>query len=337
MYCRKSVFEQVMPNHSLSLKLLALFAVSLMLITLGCFFGSTGVNGNITDVDPIILYEIRLPRSIGAYLAGALLGLAGAIAQGLFRNPLADPYLLGSASGALLGVGIILCLSYAGEHSLGTLIGMNGGAFVGALLGVLAALLLAGGYKSSLRLLLSGVVIGVIFSAANALLTFVRPDLYQSLQSFMLGNTSLINWNATVLMALALCFCVPITLLLSPVLSALSLGENTARTLGLPLDLLRLLLIGVLALATGFAVAQTGLIAFVGLAAPHLVRHLSGGRQRTQLLLSTISGGILLLGSDLLAKSIFAPLEIPVGIVTAVLGGGYLLFLLRRGQIGIRK
>jgi len=326
-----------MSNHSLSLKLLALFAVSLILIALGCFFGSTGVNWNFTEVDPIILYEIRLPRSIGAYLAGALLGLAGAIAQGLFRNPLADPYLLGSASGALLGVGIILCLSYAREHSLATLIGMNGGAFAGALLGVLAALLLAGGYKSSLRLLLSGVVIGVIFSAANALLTFVRPDLYQSLQSFMLGNTSLINWNATVLMALALCLCVPITLLLSPVLSALSLGENTARTLGLPLDLLRLLLIGVLALATGFAVAQTGLIAFVGLAAPHLVRHLSGGRQRTQLLLSTISGGILLLGSDLLAKSIFAPLEIPVGIITAVLGGGYLLFLLRRGQIGIRK
>ena len=326
-----------MSNHSLSLKLLALFAVSLVLIALGCFFGSTGVNWNFTEVDPIILYEIRLPRSIGAYLAGALLGLAGAIAQGLFRNPLADPYLLGSASGALLGVGIILCLSYAREHSLATLIGMNGGAFAGALLGVLAALLLAGGYKSSLRLLLSGVVIGVIFSAANALLMFVRPDLYQSLQSFMLGNTSLINWNATVLMALALCLCVPITLLLSPVLSALSLGENTARTLGLPLDLLRLLLIGVLALATGFAVAQTGLIAFVGLAAPHLVRHLSGGRQRTQLLLSTISGGILLLGSDLLAKSIFAPLEIPVGIITAVLGGGYLLFLLRRGQIGIRK
>ena len=326
-----------MPNHPLSLKLLALFAVSLMLIALGCFFGSTGVNWNFTEVDPIILYEIRLPRSIGAYLAGALLGLAGAIAQGLFRNPLADPYLLGSASGALLGVGIILCLSYAGEGSLVTLMGMNGGAFVGALLGVLAALLLAGGYKSSLRLLLSGVVIGVIFSAANALLTFVRPDLYQSLQSFMLGNTSLITWNATVLMALALCVCLSITLLLSPVLSALSLGENTARTLGLPLDLLRLLLIGVLALATGFAVAQTGLIAFVGLAAPHLVRHLSGGRQRTQLLLSTISGGILLLGSDLLAKSIFAPLEIPVGIVTAVLGGGYLLFLLRRGQIGIRK
>jgi iron complex transport system permease protein len=256
MYRRKKFIEQVMPKHQLYLKLLALFAVSLILIALGCVFGSTGIDWRFTEVDRTILYEIRLPRSIGAYLAGALLGLAGAIAQSLFRNPLADPYLLGSASGALLGVGIILCLSYAGEHSLVTLIGINGGAFAGALLGVLAALLLAGGYKSSLRLLLSGVVIGVIFGAANSLLTFIRPDLYQSLQSFMLGNTSLITWNANLMMGLALIISILLTLLLSPVLSALSLGENTARTLGLPLDQLRLLLIAVLALATGFAVAQ---------------------------------------------------------------------------------
>ena len=326
-----------MPNNQIPLKLFALFILSLLLVFLGCISGSTGIDWHFAESNRTILYDIRLPRSIGAYLAGALLGLAGAIAQGLFRNPLADPYLLGSASGALLGVGIILCLSYAGEHSLVTMIGINGGAFVGALLGVLGALLLAGGYKSSLRLLLSGVVIGIIFGAANSLLTFIRPDLYQSLQSFMLGNTSLITWNATIIMGSALVVAVLLTLLLSPVLSALSLGENTARTLGLPLDQLRLLLIGVLALATGFAVAQTGLIAFVGLAAPHLVRHFSGGRQRTQILLSTISGGILLLGSDLLARTIFAPLEIPVGIVTAVLGGSYLLLLLRRGQIGIKK
>ena len=326
-----------MPNNQIPLKLFALFILSLLLVFLGCISGSTGMDWHFAESNRTILYDIRLPRSIGAYLAGALLGLAGAIAQGLFRNPLADPYLLGSASGALLGVGIILCLSYAGEHSLVTMIGINGGAFVGALLGVLGALLLAGGYKSSLRLLLSGVVIGVIFGAANSLLTFIRPDLYQSLQSFMLGNTSLITWNATLIMGSALVVALLLTLLFSPVLSALSLGENTARTLGLPLDQLRLLLIGVLALATGFAVAQTGLIAFVGLAAPHLVRHFSGGRQRTQILLSTISGGILLLGSDLLARTIFAPLEIPVGIVTAVLGGSYLLLLLRRGQIGIKK
>ena len=326
-----------MPSNQLPLKLVILLSLSAALIALGSILGSTGVDWYFAEANRTILYEIRLPRSIGAYLAGALLGLAGAIAQSLVRNPLADPYLLGSASGALLGVGIILCLSSVGGHSLITLIGINGGAFIGALLGVLTALLLAGGYKSSLRLLLSGVVIGVIFGAANSLLTFIRPDLYQSLQSFMLGNTALITWSATLMMGMALGICVLLTLLLSPVLSALSLGENTARTLGLPLDQLRLLLIAVLALATGFAVAQTGLIAFVGLAAPHLVRHISGGRQRAQLMLSTISGGILLLGSDLLARSLFAPMEIPVGIITAVLGGSYLLFLLRRGQIGMRK
>lgn len=327
----------MIPNNQLPLKLTVLFILSLLLIFLGCISGSTGIDWTFTGPNSAIVFDIRLPRSIGAYLAGALLGLAGAIAQGLFRNPLADPYLLGSASGALLGVGIVLCFSYAGEYSLETIIDINSGAFAGALLGVLGALLLAGGYKSSLRLLLSGVVIGVIFGAANSLLTFLRPDLYQSIQSFMLGNTALITWQATLIMGAALVLSVLLTLLLSPILSALSLGENTARTLGLPIDQLRLLLISVLALATGFAVAQTGLIAFVGLAAPHLVRHLSGGRQRSQLILSTISGGILLLGSDLLARTIFAPLEIPVGIVTAVLGGSYLLFLLRRGQIGIKK
>jgi iron complex transport system permease protein len=180
------------------------------------------------------------------------------------------------------------------------------------------------------------VVISVILGAANSLLTFIRPDLFQSIQSFMLGNTTLLSWSGASMMASALAFCLITTLILSPVLDALSLGENTARTLGLPLDRLRLVLIGILALATGCAVAQTGLIAFVGLAAPHLVRRLSGGRQREQLVLSCLAGGALLLSSDLLARILFAPIEIPVGIVTAVLGGSYLLILLRQSTVGAR-
>jgi iron complex transport system permease protein len=304
-----------------------------LFLLLGTLLGSTGASWHALGPDQTILFDIRLPRSLGAYLAGALLGLAGGIAQSLFRNPLADPYLLGSASGALLGVGSILCFTYLGNSWL-ELIGLNGGAFRGALLGVLASLLLAGGYRSSLRLLLSGVVISVILGAANSLFTFVRPDLFQSIQSFMLGNTTLLNWPGVEVMAFALALCLLVTLVISPVLDALSLGENTARTLGLPLDQLRLVLIGILALATGCAVAQTGLVAFVGLAAPHLVRKISGGRQRVQLLFSCLGGGILLLSSDLIARTLFAPLEIPVGIVTAVLGGLYLLALLRRTSFG---
>jgi len=317
-------------------KLSGLLILSAMLLLLGTLLGSTGASWNEMGLDQTILFDIRLPRSLGAYLAGALLGLAGGIAQSLFRNPLADPYLLGSASGALLGVGSILCFAYLGDSWI-ELIGLNGGAFIGALIGVLASLLLAGGYRSSLRLLLSGVVISVILGAANSLFTFIRPDLFQSIQSFMLGNTTLLNWPGVEIMAMALAFCLLVALVISPTLDALSLGENTARSLGLPLDQLRLVLVGILALATGCAVAQTGLVAFVGLAAPHLVRKISGGRQRVQLLFSCLGGGILLLSSDLIARTLFAPLEIPVGIVTAVLGGLYLLILLRRAPFGGRS
>lgn len=322
-------------NHFLG-KLSGLLILSAVLVLLGTLLGSAGSSWNLPGSDQTILFDIRLPRSLGAYLAGALLGLAGGIAQSLFRNPLADPYLLGSASGALLGVGSILCFAYLGNSWL-EIVGLNGGAFLGALIGVLASLVLAGGYHNSLRLLLSGVVISVILGAANSLFTFIRPDLFQSIQSFMLGNTTLLNWSGIEMMAIALFICLLTTLIISPVLDALSLGENTARTLGLPLDQLRLILIGILALATGCAVAQTGLVAFVGLAAPHLVRKLSGGRQRAQLVFSCLGGGILLLSSDLIARTLFAPIEIPVGVVTAVLGGIYLLLLLRKAPIGVRS
>lgn len=317
-------------------KLSGLLIFSVVLVLMGTLLGSAGASWNFIESDQTLIFDIRLPRSLGAYLAGALLGLAGGIAQSLFRNPLADPYLLGSASGALLGVGSILCFAYLGNAWL-EIIGLNGGAFLGALIGVLASLLLAGGYRSSLRLLLSGVVISVILGAANSLFTFVRPDLFQSIQSFMLGNTTLLSWSGVEIMAIALVICLLVTLITSPVLDALSLGENTARTLGLPIDQLRLVLIGILALATGCAVAQTGLIAFVGLAAPHLVRKLAGGRQRVQLLFSCLGGGILLLTSDLIARTLFAPIEIPVGLVTAVLGGLYLLVLLRRTSLEARS
>ena len=333
MRTREDVIISVMQKNYFLGKLSGLLILSAVLVLLGTLLGSIGASWNMAGSDQTVLFDIRLPRSLGAYLAGALLGLAGGIAQSLFRNPLADPYLLGSASGALLGVGSILCFAYLGNSWL-DIIGLNGGAFFGALIGVLTSLLLAGGYKSSLRLLLSGVVISVILGAANSLFTFIRPDLFQSIQSFMLGNTTLLSWSGVAVMAIALVICLLITLIISPVLDALSLGENTARTLGLPLDQLRLVLIGILALATGCAVAQTGLVAFVGLAAPHLVRKLSSGRQRVQILFSCLGGGILLLSSDLIARTLFAPIEIPVGVVTAVLGGLYLLALLRRTSFG---
>jgi iron complex transport system permease protein len=271
---------------------------------------------------------------VGACAAGALLGLAGALAQGLFRNPLADPYLLGSASGASLGVAVALALW--GGHPFATeflvRVGLTGAAFVGAVLAVLLTLVLARGVQHTMRLLLAGVIVGVVLGALASLITLMRPDVLQGMQGFLLGSTSFIDWNACVLMLGVLLVCVVLAFALSRVLDALSLGESTALSLGLPLTPVRVTLVGVLALVTGTAVAQTGLVAFVGLAAPHLIRSMVKTKHNGMVLLSSLMGGLLLLAADLLARWLLSPQETPVGVLTAVLGGGYLLCLMYRNQ-----
>jgi iron complex transport system permease protein len=261
-----------------------------------------------------------------------LLGLAGAVAQGLFRNPLADPYLLGSAAGASLGVCVALALLGASPVAVPWLLqlGTTGAAFVGATAAVLLTLTLARGVQQTLRLLLAGVVVGVVLGAASSLVLLAQPQLMQAMQGFMLGSTALVDWSACVLMLGGWCFCMVVAWTLSPVLDGLSLGENTALSLGLPVAPIRIALVLVLALATGTAVAHTGLIAFVGLAAPHLVRALVRAGHARLVLLSSLMGGALLMGADLLARSLLAPQELPVGVLTAVLGGGYLLWLMHR-------
>jgi iron complex transport system permease protein len=318
---------------------LVLLLLSAVLVLLGMGVGSTGLDSLATlQRDPQawqIVWEIRLPRSLGAWLAGALLGLAGALAQGLFRNPLADPYLLGSASGASMGVALAMAL--LGVSPLATewlsLLGLSGAAFAGAALAVLLTLLLAQGVQHTLRLLLAGVVVAVVLGAMTSLVLLLSPDIMQAMQSFMLGSTSFLAWPACALMVTVALVCLLAAWAMSPVLDALALGESTAQSLGLPLPALRAALIGVLALATGTAVAQTGLIAFVGLAAPHLVRSLVKTTPGRLIGLASLVGAVLLLAADLLARSLLAPRELPVGVLTAVLGGAYLLWLMhRQGQ-----
>lgn len=281
-----------------------------------------------------IVWEIRLPRTVGAWAAGALLGLGGAVAQGLFRNALADPYLLGSASGASLGVAVAMAvwgMSPVATQWLQRL-GLTGAAFVGAVGAVALTLLLARGVQHTIRLLLSGVVVGVVLGALTSLVVLTAPQVMQAMQAFLLGSTSLVGWSACVLMLTAWAVCMALAWWTSPVLDGLALGEATALSLGLPLARMRTVLVLVLALATGAAVAQTGLIAFVGLAAPHVVRSLVRPRQGAMLLLSAWMGGALLMAADLLARGLMAPQELPVGVLTAVLGGGYLLWLMHRAN-----
>ncbi|KQV94872.1 iron ABC transporter permease [Pelomonas sp. Root1237] len=298
----------------------------------GVLVGSTGWADLGDDSMGIILWEIRLPRSLGAWWAGALLGMAGAMSQGLFRNPLADPYLLGSASGAGLAVAIALALTGISPQTSSLLahVGLTGIAFVGTLVGVGLTLILARGVEQTLRLLLAGVVVGVVLNALTGLATLWAPDILRAMQAFLLGNTGLLGWSSVTVMTASGIAALVIGLLASPALDALTLGEATAASLGVRMGLMRLLLILAFALATGAAVAQTGIVAFVGLVAPHLVRSLCPMLHGRLILMSAAAGGALLLVADVIARGLMRPQELPVGLVTALLGGVYLLVLMHR-------
>lgn len=285
----------------------------------------------------LILGEIRAPRGVGAALVGALLGLAGALAQGLFRNPLADPFLLGSAAGA--GLGVVAVLAAAGAAGLALELsalawlarsGLVMGAFVGALAGVALTLTLARGAVDTLRLLLAGVVVGVLLGAVGELITTFSPQALRARQAFLLGHTGALGWASVGWMAAGLAAAGWVALRHARVLDALTLGEDTATSLGIALPRVRLLLVVALSAATALAVSQAGLVAFVGLVAPHLVRRHAPGSYRWLLVASTAMGAVLLLWADLLSRALLAPQELPVGIVTAVVGGVYLYALLRR-------
>ena len=344
------------PARSVGLAL-TLLLISALLLALGMCAGASGFDDlwrsvtSATSADERqlaqqIVWEIRLPRTVGAWAAGALLGLAGALAQGLFRNPLADPFLLGSASGASLGVALALAAMGGAAGLLGSSaaaagisvmseqwwvrLGLTGAAFCGAVLAVLLTLALARGVQHTLRLLLAGVIVGVVLGAASSLVLLFSPQSLQAMQAFMLGSTSFVGWSSCLLMLGVWLPCALVAVMLSRALDSLSLGDATAASLGLPLAGLRVALVGVLALATGTAVAQTGLIAFVGLAAPHLVRSLVQVRHGALLMLASLSGAVLLAAADLLARTAIAPQELPVGVLTALLGGGYLLWRMHK-------
>ncbi len=322
---------------------LALLAAALAISALGLLAGSQGLSwpALLDDWQAgrawLIVGEVRAPRSAAALLVGALLGLAGAVAQGVFRNPLADPYLLGSAAGASLGVVLVLAAAVLAGQAIPLAaaswlerLGLVAAAFTGALGGVTLTLLLARGAQQTIRLLLAGVVVAVLLGAVNDLVTLAAPDALRGKQAFLLGSTAFVGWRGVALLALGLAVALPLAVTVARVLDALTLGEDTAASLGLRLARWRLALVALLAFATALAVAQAGLIAFVGLAAPHLVRRLAPSAHGYLLAASALAGAVLLAAADVAARVLIAPQELPVGVITAVVGGAYLLWLLSR-------
>ena len=313
-----------------------LLGLGLLSLLLGISAGAEGWSWGWAawSADQNLIMQLRLPRAASAWLAGAALGLAGAIAQGLFRNPLADPYLLGSAAGAHLAVSLVLAASsaLAGASVLGGFggIGIPLAAFLGALAGVLCSLLLAGGLREGPVLLLAGVVVGMLMAAAAETLALMAPDILRARQAFLLGTTAFAGPESVMTLGIALALGLALALPCARALDAFTLGDDAARTLGLPLSACRALLIAALALTTGAAVAQVGLVGFVGLAAPHLVRAMGPALHRGLLIQSALCGGALLGLADALCRGLAAPTEWPTGLLTALLGGGYLLIRLRQ-------
>ena len=286
-----------------------------------------------------IIMEIRLPRLILALLVGAVLAILGAVMQGLFRNPLADPSLIGVSGGASVGASIVIVA--VGGAMLSPLAGLSMvalGAFIG---GVISTLLVYRVATSSLgtsvtTMLLAGIAIGAIAGAFNSLLSYFSDNqMLRQISVWQMGNLGGANWQKVSLMASVSLIIFSLLPSQAKSLNALLLGESEARHLGIDVQRIKRQLIFLTALGVGVSVALAGLIGFVGLVIPHMVRLLIGPDHRALLPASALAGASLLLIADSIARVVVLPAELPTGILTALLGAPFFVVLLlkQRGEV----
>jgi iron complex transport system permease protein len=279
----------------------------------------------------LVARELRLPRAIVGLLVGAALGVAGAILQGLTRNPLASPDIMGMTAGASLAAVTLIVALPGVPLALRPI-----GAFAGAAIPAIVIYLIARrGRATPLRLVLVGVGISSMAAALTSIV-LVRGNVVQVGQAlvWMAGSVYARSWEHLALLLPWVVVVAPLAILAGRHLDALALGDDAAVPLGAPVERVRGLLLLAAILLTGAAVATAGTVAFVALAAPHLARRLVGPAHLGVLLTAALVGAAIVSVSDLLARTLFAPIEIPCGVVTAAVGGPYLLYLLGRGRHG---
>jgi iron complex transport system permease protein len=277
-----------------------------------------------------ILFQIRLPRIVLAGLVGGALVVAGATYQGVFRNPLADPYLLGVASGAGLGAVLAFILPIPRHlHAVGA---VQAFAFLGGLAAVAAVYLLArvGGSVPTTALILAGVAVSAAATAATAYLMYIRGDQLLLIYSWILGGFNVAGWQEVRLIAPVVLLCAAVMTAGARVMNTLQFGEEQAASLGVPVERTMLLLLVAGTLATAAAVSAAGLIGFVGLVVPHAVRLLFGPDYRRLVPTAALLGAAFLILADAGARAAPGPSEIPVGVVTAAIGAPFFLVILRR-------
>lgn len=291
---------------------------------------STGVSW--TDTQETIVWQLRLPRIAGAAVVGAALAAAGVLFQGLLRNPMADPYLLGTSGGAALGATIALFLPVTATMLGFTLVPLA--AFAGALAAVLLVYQIArvGGRTPITTLLLAGFAASSMMASVMSFLMLMNQNALQRVVLWTMGGISANGWDALFVVAPLVATGIALGLILTRDLNAFLLGEEQASALGVSVERHKFAVLGVGALLTGAAVAISGLVGFVGLVVPHVVRLVVGPDHRLLLPSAALSGAIFLVLADLVARLVLSPSELPLGVVTALIGAPFFIYLLRRSR-----
>ncbi len=284
------------------------------------------------DPDPVrwaIIVDLRLSRAVLAFLVGAALALSGAILQGYFRNPMADPFVVGVSSGASLGAVLATALGFEaaafGFSGPGLLAFASG---LGLVMFVYALSLRRGGFKVE-TLLLTGIAAGALASALTSFFLFMRSDSYDQAVFWLLGSFQLAEWGQVATIAPWVVLCLLASVWLARDMDLLALGDDTAQALGSPVRRVRMAFLAMSALLAALAVAVSGIIGFVGLVVPHWVRILIGPGHRRLFVASALAGGTFLLYCDLIARNLL-PAELPIGVITAAVGAPFFLYLLHK-------
>ena len=332
-----ALFWKILSPILLALSVILALVLGAEKVSLAAVFGQGDKFEN------IILWQLRLPRMLLVFITGLLLGGSGSVFQLFFRNPLAEPGIMGISSGATLGAviasivpGIMALTGGSGLGGLGALISpVNLCAFAGALVAGLFVTSLAfsrGGKSSSVMLLLCGTALGTLYSSLSSMLLLTCNKELHSIYTWILGSFNGRGWNELLFILLPSAISIVLMFVVSPSLDLLTGGEKSAASLGVEVDRLRILVLLCGALAVSAAVCAGGTIGFVGLIAPHVVRKFLGPRARTLVPFSMIFGATLLLLSDTFARIIIAPGELPAGIITSILGVPFFLALCLGGR-----
>lgn len=290
------------------------------------------LSGDASSQGAVIVGQLRLPRILLAAVMGATLGMSGAAMQGLFRNPLADPSLIGVTAGASLGAALIIVMGSTALQGYVGLTLISLGAFTGGVIAVLLVYRLAssGNGTSVATMLLAGIAITALAGAVGSLLEFFADnEMLRRISLWKMGGLDGANYPRLVVASVVTCMVLIALPRYASALNALLLGESEARHLGIDVDRVKIALIIWVAIGVGTSVAMVGTIAFVGLVVPHIVRILIGPNHIFLLPASGLAGAILLLVADTLSRTLIAPTELPVGILTAIIGVPFFISLLR--------